>query len=507
MKKIKRNMKVGRDKILGFLIVLLIISALVFIVPVGSKPPLEPSPSDRTELVSFNSGGTHGGDEDSGDGFRPIAVSDTGRYIVFVSKASDLDPYIIDNERSLDIFRRDRFTGETICVSRVGDEAFGKYFEGEGSVNSAVDISGDGRYVTFSGARFDDHWYRTREVYVYDCDDPNSYTALHWITENLPDRWCNMHINTLTYPSISADGKRIAYQINFAGPPARVPIIFLCIVLDYDTNTYTHVLVSEAETYVCENSYGQYPRISGDGRYVLFLSDPWCMFDSGYYDYPYSLVFIRNINTWDGCEIVSLPDGICWEPEHPDIEDLPNDHCGAYWDGFSMVNDQYDLSNNGRFIVFGTEADDLGENDNNNRCDVYIRDRYTSQTKRVSWRYDGTEPIWYCNRPSISGNGRYVSFLTKDEMIIPNDTNGCTDVFLRDMRQSKNTRISVPDDEMNDEEADFRSNYAVISTSNWVIAFVSQANNLVQEETPASYDVYVRTRATQPVHPDFVEYI
>lgn len=120
--------------------------------------------------------------------------------------------------------------------------------------------------------------------------------------------------------------------------------------------------------------------------------------------------------------------------------------------------------------------------------------------RRLCWRYDENdpEPTRPCHQPSISDDGRYVTFSSYDSKIVPDDD--CypwqTDVFLRDRILAKNIRISSPDESsMPDEEKpNAACDWSVISADGTVVAFESQASNLVPEDNDNMRDVFVRVR-------------
>ncbi len=98
------------------------------------------------------------------------------------------------------------------------------------------------------------------------------------------------------------------------------------------------------------------------------------------------------------------------------------------------------ISTNGRFVVFASEATNLTPG---NTGGVFVRDLRSGRTERVSVAGDGTigdGPSWY---PSISGDGRYVALMSRATNLVPDDTNGVEDVFVRDRRTGRTERVSV----------------------------------------------------------------
>jgi len=89
------------------------------------------------------------------------------------------------------------------------------------------------------------------------------------------------------------------------------------------------------------------------------------------------------------------------------------------------------ISGNGRYVAFESGATNLVKNDTNGTWDVFVHDRKTGKTKRVSKRSNGTEGDSGSDDPSISGDGRYIAFESDATNLVKNDTNGKGDVFLR----------------------------------------------------------------------------
>ena len=89
------------------------------------------------------------------------------------------------------------------------------------------------------------------------------------------------------------------------------------------------------------------------------------------------------------------------------------------------------ISGNGRYVAFASDATNLVNNDTNGAWDIFVHDRKTGKTKRVSKRSNGTEGNDDSEDTSISGDGRYVAFASSATNLVKNDTNGVDDVFWR----------------------------------------------------------------------------
>ncbi len=164
--------------------------------------------------------------------------------------------------------------------------------------------------------------------------------------------------------------------------------------------------------------------------------------------------------------------------------------------------DDVAISADGRYVAFTSLASDLVAGDTNNVADVYVRDRETGETARVSFRADGGEGNLAAVQPSISGDGRFVTF-SSDAAFIASDGNGTTDVYLRDRDTDEDgdfdepgevatTRVSVA---FGGGDPNLFSLSSAISADGTAVAFVSQASNLLAPgvDTNATTDIFVRT--------------
>ncbi|WP_432892680.1 hypothetical protein ACQPYH_17940 [Kribbella sp. CA-245084] len=156
------------------------------------------------------------------------------------------------------------------------------------------------------------------------------------------------------------------------------------------------------------------------------------------------------------------------------------------------------VSAHGRYVVFSSYADDLVAGDTNGQRDVFVRDVVTRRTTRVSVGAGGVQGNGESREGSISADGRYVVFNSCATNLVPGDTNGGGDIFLRDLRTGRTTRVSVG---LNG-QADLDSWEPEISADGRHVAFTSSATNLVVGDTNNTQDVFVRdlvTRRTERV--------
>lgn len=157
------------------------------------------------------------------------------------------------------------------------------------------------------------------------------------------------------------------------------------------------------------------------------------------------------------------------------------------------------ISSDGRFIAFQSRATNLVFSDTNGNWDVFIRDLQTNETTRVSLGSLGVQANGACGGPSISSDGRLIAFESSATNLVDNDTNGFIDVFVRDLLTNETTIVSISSSGI---QGNNISLYSSISGNGRYVAFISDASNLVQGDTNGRPDVFVhdcQTRQTMRV--------
>jgi hypothetical protein len=158
------------------------------------------------------------------------------------------------------------------------------------------------------------------------------------------------------------------------------------------------------------------------------------------------------------------------------------------------------ISADGRFVAFVSAADNLVPNDTNLTEDVFVKDRLTGTTTRVSVTSAGQQMAQVNVSASISGDGRFVMFHTRASLV-PEDTNlcglrpivPCLDVYVHDRQTSTTTRVSVSSTATQGNN----SSWAIdISADGRFVLFVSEATNFVPNDTNGQADLFLRDRQT-----------
>lgn len=151
-----------------------------------------------------------------------------------------------------------------------------------------------------------------------------------------------------------------------------------------------------------------------------------------------------------------------------------------------------DISDDGRYVVFASKADNLVAADGNLTWDVFLHDTVTGDTTRVSEATDGTEGNGRSEFPAISADGKYVAFVSSATNLdqVTADTNGQPDIFLHEVATGITTRVSMATDGTT--QADQACALPDISDDGHYVAFHSWATNLDQvvNDTNSVSDVF-----------------
>jgi Tol biopolymer transport system component len=326
--------------------------------------------------------------------------------------------------------------------------------------SEAPSISADGRFVTFDSG--------SRNLVEGDMNHaPDAF-----VRDRKRDKTSRVSVSSAgaegngssRSAAISADGRFVAFR-SFAsnlvaGDTNATADVF---VRNRETGKTRRVSVSSAGTEANDGSF--FPSISADGRFVAFFSDASNLVvgdTNGQLD-----VFVRDRRR-DKTRRVSVSSA------------------GAEANGGST---EPSISADGRFVAFPSDASNLVVGDTNGQLDVFVRDRRRDKTTRVSVTSAGAEANDGSFNPSISADGRFVAFPSYASNLVEGDTNQTGDTFVRDRRRDKTTRVSV-----SSAGAEANGGSASISADGRFVAFPSDASNVVGGDTNDTVDVFVRDR-------------
>jgi Tol biopolymer transport system component len=280
--------------------------------------------------------------------------------------------------------------------------------------------------------------------------------------------------NSVT-PSISADGRFVA----FASLASNL--------VPNDTNQQMDVFVHDRQLErTIRASVGLdglqadgpswAPAMSSDGRYVAFVSEATNL-DPNDRNFLQD-VFIHDRLTSETFRASIRTDGL---------------------DANGLSGEPHIAGVGGRYVVFKSYATNLSaEADNNGTSDVFLHDRVTGNTRLVTLGLDGTTANGTSDNPVITEDGRYIVYDSWASNLVASDRNSELDVFLRDMVTGQTTILSVDREGF---QGNFGSLRPGMSTDGRFVVFESKASNLVPDDTNGVVDVFVRGTTSPPVSP------
>jgi WD40 repeat protein len=401
-----------------------------------------------TTRVSVDSNGNEGDDGSFWFG----SISADGRFVAFASLAGNLVSG--DGNPYYDVFVRDRLNGTT---ERVSVDSAGNAGRGDSLWSS---ISADGRFVVFQSVApnlvANDNNNQS-DVFVH--DRQGGSTECMSVTPSGATGAFRSE-----YASISADGRFVsfssaAYDL-VAGDTNSASDAFV-----RDRQAGTTERVSVDSTGAEANGSSDYvTALSADGNLVAFSSSA------------------SNLAPGDtnNLEDVFVRDRQAGTTERVSVDSNGNEGSDrSMWPSVSA---------DGRYVAFYSGAY-LGGHDNNLYDDVYVRDRQNQVTTLMSVDDAGKVGNYESYGASISANGRYVAFISKASNLVPGDTNGWHDAFLRDRLLSTTTRVSV---DSSGAQGNGETYGVAISADGRFFVFESDSSNLVPNDANSRIDVFVR---------------
>jgi Tol biopolymer transport system component len=345
-----------------------------------------------------------------------------------------------------------------VGTTQISVTAGGQDVAGE-STNSAV--SRNGRYVAFASEAADlvqgDHTSSWPDIFLRDL--ATGTTSRVSVATDGGDPNGGSY-----YPVISANGRYVAFWSSASNlVPGDGNGVMDVFVRDLVAGTTVRASVDAAGGDANGHSSGS--SISDDGRYVAFVSiasDLVAGDADGFVD-----VFVRDL--WAKTTVRASSDMQGGDPNG--------------YNGSSAI------SANGRYVAFRSYASDLVPNDGNGKDDVFVRNLQTGITVRASVDTDGGDPDKSSGNPWMSADGRYVAFRSQASDLVPGDTNGHDDIFVRDLVAGTTVRASVDTDGGNPNSGSFDP---AISANGRYVAFWSYASDLVAGDGNGMFDVFVR---------------
>ena len=420
-------------------------SATFNLIPSSGEPGVN---FERIDLGYFGDIGDFGWD---------FAVSDDGRFVAFDS-GNDL--LVVDDfHYGSDVFVHDRVLGTTELVSRSSNGAIGNddsYF---------TSMSPDGRYIVFTS--FADNLVSgdtngTHDVFVRD----RQAGVTHRVSIGSSGIQGN---DSSDGGEISANGSRVLFHSSadnlVPGDTNGTLDVFVHDLTDGQTRR-----VSVATDGTQGDDRSAFGSISRDGRYAAFHSDAGNLDDDAFSGYSH--VYRHDLQTGETL-----------------LVDAPTDGGLTLYATIDFPGLEPSLSADGRFVTFPGRSWNLHADDGNSPLHIFLRDMESDEIEVVSVNDAGTGGDAEGGGTSfISADGRYVLFDSESADLVADDTNEARDVFLRDRQSSRTYRLSVGPA---GEQADPRNFIGDLSGDGRFALFQSEMSNLTTDDTNGVGDLFV----------------
>ena len=424
-----------------------------------------------TFLVSGNTAGVFGNDVSADP-----AISGDGKRISFASNASNL--VTDDTNGKRDVFVRDLTANTLSLVSRSATAIGNNDSPADDPASLAVSpsvISADGAFVAFTSQAsnlVDRDGNGATDVFIAQLPTVAQPSAISLVSRRSNDPALTVKTgsedSTLTTGnSVSADGRYVVYASK-APELASNDANGAQDVFIRDNQTKTVTLISRNPAKASGNGSSFSPVISGDGQFVVFVSDA-------------SDLVSGDTN--------GASDLFLWERSQPDTLTLISKVNGGTTSG-DRASINPIISGNGQYVVFTSLATNLVDGDGNAKQDVFVWERSTKTTTLVSHANgsknssDGTS-----ENAAISNDGQFITFTSDGTNLISTPTAAQKQVFLWDR---KTAPLSLISRDSAGTIANAESNNAAVSSDGRYVAFTSSATNLFGIDNNAAQDVFIR---------------
>jgi hypothetical protein len=471
-----------------------------------------------TRLVSVNMGGTGGGNGDSW----PTGLSSDGRFVLFESNASDLAPG--DTNGVTDVFLRDVTSNLTTAVSVSTNAGFGN-----GACRGSV-MTGDGRYVGFvseASNLVDGDTNGIADVFVRDLQGRvTTLASVGALAAPIPSGW-PISTSSSESPEITPDGRYVAFYSTasnlVAGSQTPGDIYVRDLLAGVTTWASSAARSAAQSAFGATNALAYNHAISADGQFVAYEARP--MLASG--SLGTGMVLRYNLTT--GLTDVVSTNTHAATAAYEDIKDLNMTPDGRFiafvaiaptttntyvqvWDAQTggLVLASGDLTNaiptgsiceypvldaSGRYVAFLSNGRNLTTNRLIGDFHLYVRDQQAGTTTLVDADTNGVgSGVSAATAPMVTSDGRLVAFTAPDGNLVSDDHNRGYDTFIRDWAAGTTELVSVRQPTFDSLTPNGPSTVSMFSVSQGAryVAFSSEADNLVANDTNGWGDVFVR---------------
>lgn len=275
------------------------------------------------------------------------------------------------------------------------------------------------------------------------------------------------------YPALSGDGRLVAFESDASNlVPGDTNNAYDVFVRDVVAGTTSRVSLSGSGEQ--GNGYSTRPAISADGKQLAFRSGA-------------SNLVADDTNAKDDIFVRNLATGTVVRASLSNTGQQGNGNASSGPKG---------ISSDGRYVTFWSYASNLVDGDTNDSMDLFLRDLVAGTTTRLNVATgtgeQGKGSDDYVEHPvSPLVAGRYVAFGSRMTNLVPGDTNGYEDVFVRDIVAGTTTRVSVSTDGTQTNERPGYTDVA-ISQDGQRVFFSSSSDDLAAGDTNDGTDVFLR---------------
>lgn len=332
-------------------------------------------------------------------------ISANGRFVAFSSTASNLVSGDTDNKT--DVFVFDRLTKKMSCISCNSIELL------LDSESNSPSISADGRFVAFASKGWNGSGYKS-DVYVHDRQQ-NKIAQVSVNSANIAGDQDSGE------PFISANGRFVAFSSWSSNLVSKTTNEY------YEHHVFVHDLQKKKTTRVSVNSDGlpgdafsvsSSPALNADGRFVVFASRATNLVPN---DNNFKTDIFVHDQLTGKTERISIDSSGNEGNDNSHYTDLKNPWvidsgtcaCITTINPLAIGSGSPSITADGRFVAFDSYANNLITKDMNVSQDVFLHERYTGITRRVSVDSKGKEASYGSGFPSLSANGKVIVFTSK----------------------------------------------------------------------------------------------
>lgn len=317
------------------------------------------------------------------------------------------------------------------------------------------------------------------------CIDSSTYDDIYAndsVFSTYDDGPCNTAANGHSAKSaVSGDGSRVAFETvstNLLGPANPTNGLRQIIVKNVSTEVNSIVSVTgnilTGITHANGNCFN--PSLNQDGTICCFASDATNLVAGS--NNGVRQIYVRR----PGTAPLNLPA----------TERISNDTNGNAAN--SACDDPF-ISDSGRYVVFASDADDIVSGVSSGVRQIFLYDRDTDTMEHVSRSSVGATANGACSKPFVSGNGRYVVFLSSSTNLIAGDASAISKVYIHDRSGGSTRRVS---NDTTGGPPSASCDNPSISDNGFVIAFDSAATDLIADDTEGERDVFVASYGGSP---------